>query len=137
MAKKVEKKKIVKKHCKHEGCFSKCAPKRRECFKHRSRRLRAAKPIYACFYTLKMNAKRRKLEFSITLASFTKLVTKTGYMENKGRLADSLTIDRKENLLGYIPGNLKIMTKSANVTKFHAEDARREIGSLVDGDIPF
>ena len=130
-----------KKLCKAEGCFCKPAPLRRECFKHRSRRLRAEKPIHACYYTLRMNAKRRKILFSITLPWFVEFVVSTGYMQNKGRLADSLTIDRENNLLGYEPGNLTVITKSANCTKFHKEDLHRELnnelGGYLEGDIPF
>lgn len=87
--------------CKHKGCNNKPAPKRRECYKCRSRAIIKRKPIDMCFYWLKKSAKKRHLSFTITLEWFRKFITSTGYIENRGRLADSLTIDRKDNLLGY------------------------------------
>jgi transcriptional regulator with XRE-family HTH domain len=133
----VAKKVTKKKFCKSVGCFTKAAPGRTECWKHISRRLRAAKPINAAFHTLKMNAKRRNKEFSITLQYFTELCLESGYIEGKGRGANDLTIDRDKNYLGYIPGNIKVMLKHENCSKGDRDKFHMELGIQLEGDIPF
>lgn len=69
------------------------------------------------YQVLKMNAKRRGKEFGITFEYFKEMCLNTGYTEGKGVLKDSLTIDRKKNELGYIEGNLRVITKSLNSIK--------------------
>ncbi len=125
------------KKCKH-GCGSTdLAPQRRECYKCRSRNIVARKPGDMCYYWLKKSAKKRHYEFTITLPWFRNWVASTGYMKNKGRMADSLTIDRIRNEEGYTVDNLQILTKSENSTKFWAEDFYKELGPQYEGENPF
>ena len=58
-------------------------------------------------------------------------------MQNKGRLSDSLNIDRIDNLQGYTPDNIQVLTKHDNVCKYHALDLKRELGYAWEGDVPF
>ncbi len=91
-----------------------------------------------CFYWKKNDARKRKIEFTLKLPWFRKWVIGTGYMEGRGRTGECLNIDRIENDKGYTPDNIQILTKSANVSKYHASDARRELGpQWEDEDLPF
>ncbi len=123
--------------CKHEGCDKEPAPGRLECYTCRSREIIKRKPIDMAYYWLKKSAKRRDLPFTITLVWFRTWIKGTDYMESRGRLSESLTIDRPDNLLGYTPDNMQIKSKHDNVCKFHAEDARRELGISFEGEVPF
>ncbi len=123
--------------CKHDCCNA-AAPGRNECYKCRSRLITERKPIDCVFYWLRKSAKKRHLEFSITLAWFREFVKGNGYMEGRGRLTDSLTIDRVDNLRGYTMDNLQILSKSENVIKYHATDVKRELGPQWEEEIlPF
>ncbi len=134
----MKKKSSTFKVCKHEGCFKQAAPERNECYKCRSLGIRIRKPIDVCFYWIKKSAKKRHIEFTITLPWFREWVVGTGYMEGKGRLTESLTIDRKDNLKGYTPDNMQVMTKHDNCCKYHSEDEKREtLVNEFEGDMPF
>ncbi len=131
-------KKLTKiKLCKH-GCGNEPAYHRRECFKCRSAGISARKPIDVVYYWLKKSAKKRRKEFTITLPWFRQWITSTGYMADRGRLTDNLTIDRIRNNEGYTVGNLQILTKGQNTTKYWQEDVSKELGPQYEGkDLPF
>lgn len=82
----------------------------------------ANNPIIYSWHMLKSSAKRRNIEFSLTKKEFINFIKKTKYMELKGRLFDSLTIDRIKGHLGYKLGNIQILTKSENSSKYHTEE---------------
>lgn len=71
----------------------------------------------AAFQTLRQNARRRKKPFTITFQDFQQFCYKYNYMAGKGRNKESYTIDRKINALGYVPGNLRMLTNSQNAAK--------------------
>ena len=119
-------------------CKNKRSGAHRLCCKCKNKKQRARNPISATFQVLKDNAKRRKLEFNLSLEWFTSWVKANGYIENKGRLHDCLTIDRVNNLRGYVVGNLEVLTKSENCQKFHNEDLKHANFTPADGeDLPF
>lgn len=90
------------------------------------------------FYWLKKSAKKRHLEFTLELVWFRAWIVETGYMESKGRESQSFNIDRIDNLKCYTPDNIQVLTKSENVSKYHHEDARRELGPQYEHeDLPF
>ena len=122
----IMKKKITK--CSEPYCKNNRGGNHKLCFKHRNRKHREKHPIRAAYQILKDNAKRRGKPFEIRLVWFTEFIKDSGYIEQKGRLADSLTLDRIKNYLGYIEGNIQVIQKSKNVTKFWKVD-------LVDCDI--
>ncbi len=122
--------------CKH-GCGQNSAPERNECYKCRSKGIRERKPIDVVFYWLRKSAKKRRKEFTITLPWFRQWIISTGYMVNRGRLTDNLTIDRIRNNEGYTIGNLQILTKGQNSTKYWQEDVSKELGPQYEGGIPF
>lgn len=96
------------------------------CNNCRMREWRKNNPEMDAFRNLKTSARKRKLPFTITFKYFLKLIEGTGYIEKKGNGPENLTIDRENNLKGYVPGNCKVMKKSHNVTKFHYLDPKRK-----------
>ena len=63
-------------------------------------------------------AKRRGHPFTITFTYWLSFVQKTGYMAKKGIMKDSWHVDRIDESKGYVPGNLQVLTNSANVRKY-------------------
>ncbi len=98
------------------------AKKKRKCNGCRSLNYRTKFPERKAFYDLRSSAKKRNLEFTLTLSEFIDLVIPTGYMEKRGRFYDSLTIDRKKNKLGYTRENVRVISKSINSAKGAKED---------------
>ena len=92
----------------HDGKF---------CSTCRTKKMRAVNPIKLVFNRLKQNAKRRKLEFSLSLEHFTEIVSESGYMSLRGRGKHDLTIDRIISPLGYVDGNIQVLPMSENVKK--------------------
>ena len=93
------------------------APGKSKCHGCRSREYRTKFPERKAFYDLRHSAKRRKIQFTLTMEEFIELVTQTGYMERRGRFYDSLTIDRVNNHLGYTKENVRVITKHHNSCK--------------------
>jgi hypothetical protein len=87
------------------------------CSKHRKRHYKENDPIAYCYSVTKSNARRRGKEFTLTLEYFRDFCLSTGYIERKGKLPDSLTIDRIKSELGYIPGNIQARSHLYNSTK--------------------
>lgn len=75
----------------------------------------------AAYQTLKYNATRRGLPFTITYKDFEKFALKTKLMTNRGRGKESYTVDRIDGQLGYVPGNLQVLTLSDNGYKGYME----------------
>ncbi len=96
-------------------------------------------PARRIFLDLRSSAKKREIQFNLTFEQFKKFILKTDYLEGRGREADSLTIDRIHEELGYFIGNMQVITKSENSTKFHEYyRAKRKIEYDKDmADVPF
>ena len=107
------------KKCATNGCGKTPHGNKKYCSKHQSQLYRAKYPIKACYDTLKMNAKRRGKEFTITLFEFNELILDTGYVESRGRLKDSLTIHRVVEEIGYVSGNLSVRTNADNLKAYN------------------
>ena len=85
------------------------------CSKCRSRHFRRDHPAMAHYLDLKNRAKQRGHEFSITFEYYHQTVwLDTGYAQQHGKSAECLSVDRIRNELGYIPGNLRVLTLSEN-----------------------
>lgn len=102
--------------CKTKYCRN---PTSSYCSTCRSRKSKKRDLFRYAYQTLKDNAKRRNIEFTISFEYFKKFCIKTNYIGKKGITAESYTVDRKKNHLGYIPGNLQILTLRDNVLKRH------------------
>lgn len=87
------------------------------CYTCRSRKRREQDPVWDVYYNVRSNAKRRGIRFALTFTWFKKFILGTEYMDKRGRDRDSLSIDRRINALGYVDGNLQILTLQANARK--------------------
>lgn len=79
----------------------------------------------AAFNTLRDHARGRNIEFSISFECFRKFALRCRYLKNRGRDGESITVDRIDNLKGYVPGNIQPMSRSKNSEKKMKQDQRR------------
>jgi hypothetical protein len=103
--------------CATEGCTNERAINRRICNKCRTHKYRADHPLKAWYDILKMNAKRRRKPFTLTLDEFECFCKRTGYDEKKGKTADSLSVDRINDSEGYHAWNIQAITLRDNTLK--------------------
>lgn len=104
--------------CITKFCRNKTKRGNTHCSSCRVRIWRNNNPIEASYLNLKHNAKRRKKEFTISLDYFKQFCYETDYIAGKGRTRGSYTVDRKDETLGYIPGNIQKLEVGANVKKY-------------------
>lgn len=117
-----EKGKYNKGLCKHAGCNRKRGAGRIICYTHKSRLYSQRHPVEATFYWLRRSAKRRGILFTISLLQWKVFISKTNYMEGRGRLFDQLSIDRIDGNKGYSIDNIQVIHKGKNSAKYHAVD---------------
>lgn len=102
-----------------------CCDKRRE---------RANNPMRAAYCALRDHARARGIVFTIGFEEFETFALQCDYINSKGPFAHSLTVDRDDNRLGYIPGNIKPMTRAENSRKHMRRDqVRMECGMAWQG----
>ena len=117
------------KRCATPRCRGHAGPKKRFCNKCHNRIQRAKNPVWAQWRRLKDCARRRKINFCLPLWYFEVFARKTEYVTRTGVEAGSITVDRINNLLGYVIGNIQPLTKRENSIKRAKQDQRRmEIG---------
>ncbi len=107
-------------------CSNPAAPKRRICWKCKTRQHTQKYPIKRIFYDLHHSARRRFIPFKLTLSWFTEWISKTSYLEKRGRGKESLTIDRIREEEGYTPDNIQVLKKSKNVSKYFEVQRRMQ-----------
>ena len=103
--------------CAKRGCRKPKTKKSALCAKHHSRKFRELKPDKYAFANLRHHANRRGIEFTLTFEQFIEVAKPAGYIEAKGRTARALHIDRIDNSLGYVAGNIQVITASENCSK--------------------
>lgn len=103
-------------------CMHKHSARDRFCHKHRKRFQKDNNPLVYCYGYLKQNAKRRGKAFDLTLEEFKKFCDETDYLELKGKLGKSASIDRIDNTKGYSYDNIRVLSLSDNTKKRNEED---------------
>jgi hypothetical protein len=76
-------------------------------------------PVMYAYHNLKTNAKRRGHKFALTFEYFVKWCKETNYIDTKGRTSKAATIDRIIDELGYVDGNIQVLTLAENIRKFY------------------
>ena len=99
--------------------------KRRRCYRCAMKRWRKNNPMRAAYYALRDRARHRRIEFTISFQEFEQFALISGYLNGVGNHAHSITIDRINNLRGYVPGNLQPLTRAENARKQALYDERR------------
>jgi hypothetical protein len=64
---------------------------------------------------LKHRAKERGHVFALTQEQFAKVVAPNGVLIERGRTKNCLSVDRINDELGYVEGNLRLCTVSENI----------------------
>lgn len=88
------------------------------CYSCVIRKWKLKNPEKYCYYVLRNNARARGKIFTITFEEFLEVAIKFNYFKGKGRSATSLHIDRKREDVGYVKGNIQVLTNTANFKKF-------------------
>lgn len=106
--------------------------KRKGCHRCSKQAWRKANPMRAAFNACRDKARQRKskrwpdgIPWEITFAAFIIFAAKTRYLTQKGNESGSLTIDRIDHTKGYVPGNLRAITRIENVEKQCREQGKR------------
>lgn len=107
------------------------AKHRTVCLPCKNKIRRQADPVRTSYENLKFNSTRRGKPFTITLAYFRRFACRTDYIPGDGRRADSWTVDRIKEELGYIPGNIQPLKNAANVRKYLQYDWQNPAGAKV------
>ena len=123
----------IKGLCEVKGCRNETGG-RKLCASCRSRKARLADPVRYAFNNLRNRAQQRGVLFTITLDQFRDWCSKVTYIGFAGRSAESYTIDRKHNDVGYHIDNIQVMTKRDNILKFFTYDYRSK--TAVVGTMP-
>ena len=104
-------------------CTRKSSKKDRFCHKHRKRYQKENNPVVYTFGFLKQNAKRRGKPFDLTIDQFRRFCKETNYIELKGKLAKSASIDRIDSTKGYSIDNIQILSLAENASKSNKDEA--------------
>lgn len=73
--------------------------------------------MMAAFHALKNRAKSRGIVFSLPFNAFRRFAVATDYLNRTGNGKHCLTVDRKNNLRGYVIGNIQALTREKNREK--------------------
>lgn len=96
--------------CKHWGCLRPSRKGRRDCYTCNSRKKEIKNPARRAYRNLKISAKKRGIDFSLTFKQFADFDRQTGYVESKGQSAECLSVDRIDSDKGYEIGNIRALT---------------------------
>ena len=127
--------------CVAHGCMNSHSKKDRFCSKHRHRYNKWMNPLKYTFYKRKYRAKEREIEWNLTLEEFKEFCDETNYMELKGKMSHSASIDRIDPSKGYEKGNIQILSLGDNTRKKNdringrCDDNDFDYGG--DEDLPF
>lgn len=116
------KKHVVKGVCAAKNCTRKC--KGKLCSSCRCRKYRLSDPVRYAFNNLRNRAKQRNIVFTITLDDFRMWCKKVQYIGFSGRSAESYTIDRRYEDIGYHVDNIQVLKLKDNVKKYFSYDYR-------------
>ncbi len=84
-------------------------------------------PEVVLFHNLKKSAKRRKIEFTLTIHQWRAFCAVTGYARDRvGRRGQRLSVDRIDPRKGYSYDNIQALTVSDNISKMNREVTRRK-----------
>lgn len=106
-----------KRQCKTEGCTNEPPLHSCYCWRCQKKKWYTKYPLKYVFGYLKQNAKRRGIEFRLSLEEFGDFCRETGYLELRGQTKESLSIDRKDPREGYHKKNIQVLTLSENSSK--------------------
>ena len=96
------------------------------CHTHYNQYRKDQDPASYYYYHLLMNAKARKIPFSLTLPEFREFCERTGYLAVKGRNKNAGQIDRIRSTEGYHASNIQLLDQAMNGRKRFIDKMLRE-----------
>lgn len=105
------------------------------CGSHHKEQWRLNNPVHAAYDNLRASARKRKIPFTLTLQHFTEIIAPTAYLTESGCTRYCLHIDRKVTTLGYVDGNIQVLTCTENVQKENEERRQRFVDEKVRGHV--
>jgi hypothetical protein len=96
-----------------------------KCHKCHQRGWREKNKFKSAYATLRDHAKARGIPFAIPFWYFEHFAKMSNYIDEKGPFKHCLTIDRKDNLRGYVAGNIQALTRESNSRKRMRQDEIR------------
>ncbi len=84
-------------------------------------------PLRYVYNNWKNNARRRGIEFTVTLEQFTKFAEKNNYVRKRGRTPKSMTIDRIVEGEGYHANNIQAITLTENIYKYKLSKSSKKL----------
>lgn len=126
------------KYCISPYCTNLAYKRRKICNKCRRRKYINEHPLEYTYDTLKQNAKRRRVPFLLSIKEWKQFCDTTGYLKLRGTFAQDMTVDRIIDALGYVAGNIQMITRAEN-SKKQAQDRKKRLFTVNsgDGDCPF
>lgn len=104
--------------CETRMCRNDAIQGRRFCAKCRSKQFKAAHPLKYFFNLARCHAVRRGFEFTLPFPEYERLAIAANWvLENRGRDAMCLSLDRIDSSKGYVSGNVRVCTISENASK--------------------
>lgn len=95
-------------------CNRTAVPGRSECSTCKDRKWRSKHPEHHLWNNLKKSARRRGIQFTITLEEFKRFCAENDLVARVGRNPEDLTVDRRKAELGYSYDNLRALTNAEN-----------------------
>lgn len=86
------------------------------------RLFRANNPAKEAYRQIKDRAQRRNQIFELTFDEFLEAIEGTEYLTRRGTGIHELHLDREKVHLGYVKGNVKVITAAENLRKLHEVD---------------
>lgn len=111
--------------CQTKGCGNRRPAERLHCSTCRMKTWRANNPELASFRHLEESAKRRGIQFPLTLEEFTTWGHAHGYFRSKGRREFESSVDRIDQSGPYSLDNIQVLTIGENSAKERARQLGR------------
>lgn len=107
-------KKAARGKCIYFNCRRLAAANRHVCNTCRDRAWRALHPEHHLWNNLKKSARKRGVDFTLTVEEFTEWCRENNFVARVGLAADAASVDRRDPSLGYSKGNLRVLTNEEN-----------------------
>lgn len=105
--------------CRHYRCKRVARPRALDCETCCSRKTRMRNPVRYAFKNLKSSAAKRDIAFELTYAEFAGWAAKHDYIARRGKLDDSLSVDRIETNGPYALWNIRPLGYLDNCSHKH------------------
>lgn len=123
--------------CRTPRCRNKVPQGRSICHTCDSRNKRARNPTRAVYEALRFNARRRGKEFSLTFEYFKEWAVQERLLKPDGTRYPNKTVDRKQQHLGYVEGNLQVLTLSENSRKRYVDYWAQFYGEMSEEELNY